>query len=514
MSGSSRDANGDSAPISSIEALKTRADALYALGLVDPEEAMRRVRALVAVPALRDAVTHTRAGLLIDVGWRAQRRCVVDEGVRLMRTLMARNSRQVDCEYNLANGLVYLADLDAETPPGWFRATHAIRLEARRLLASAGESTYPTLATRAQTNLGNALVKAHRWSEAYDRYVAALRLDRTNAMAAGSAAQLLLWLASSGIGNPRALRAVAARHARVARENLDRAEELGGRAAVEVFAKLPEGDPAPGIDVSTLSRYLRFVARHQLALVPTIEGLDPTLTHWDSLHVSRLWQPIESGSQPPPVLAMINTIKAGYLVARRLVFRALEEKEEQTGYYADTLDYAVYGTDVASLLLAQRSAIDVLDQIAVLLNDYLKIGLDVNTVDFANLWWTDKKRRQAWRPALEEEVAKSNPAVVALGEMAADLSGGFLRSKLDARNSSTHRFIVLHDESDAVSRPCKAIEHVRLDRFANEAIETLKFVRAAILYLIEVITLRERRNQGVPAPLLFIVPHHLVRRDR
>ena len=46
----------------------------------------------------------------------------------------------------------------------------------------------PVLST-AFTNLGNALVRAHRWVEAYDAYSSALKHDRTNSVASTGAAR-------------------------------------------------------------------------------------------------------------------------------------------------------------------------------------------------------------------------------------------------------------------------------------------------------------------------------------
>jgi LA2681-like HEPN len=370
------------------------------------------------------------------------------------------------------------------------------------------------LATQAFTNLGNALDRSYRWSEAFDAYVEALAFDRTNGVAAMAAAEMLLRCGSRGIGNPEALRRVAMRYAKIARMSRDRVVELAGPTGVARLDKLPDGKSAPKLDVSGFKPYLRFVAKHHLALVPTIEGLDPKLRRWDSLLIHSITEPLGSPHGPPPLLAMFNTIKAGYLAARRLAYRAVSTRERQTGLYADSLDYALYGTDVASLLLAQRAAIDILDQIAVALNDYLGLGLGVRQVDFSNVWRV--KGQPAWRRELDAEIAAGNSAVVALGELAEDLASGFLKPKLEARNSSTHRFTVLHDEALGRSRPCEAIEHHDYSAFVDETIATLKAVRSAILYFVEIVVLREHRlhhdgRMGLP----FYVPaHHDIRHDR
>ena len=503
----------DAAVIHTNEELLAAREELYRLGDADPDEALRLVKGLTGTAEYRAAVENLQAGVLIDVGARARRRDAVEEGVQLLRLLTEAHPDVVTYQYNLGNGLLALAEFEGVVGQAGI-APRVMRQEARKLLGSARPSDPDVLVTQALTNLGNSLSRSHRWSEAHDAWVAALERDPKNGMAAGSLAQLLLSRARGRTDDAARLRAVAFRYAKIARENVERVMKFGGPAAVEAFARLPDGDPAPVLRTARLTGYLRFIARHHLALVPTIEGLDPGLRRWDSAQIRSLSEPIAAGSGPPPLLAMYNTIKAGYLAARRLAYQALETKERQTGTYADTLDYSVYGTDVAFLLLAQRAAVDVLDQIAVALNHYLGVGIGVRQVGFRKLWREDRK--PTWRPVLEEEVGRGNVALLALGEMAEDLSDGFLRPKLEARNASTHRFTVLHDEAIGHVRTCEAIEHVSYDEFARQTIGTLQAVRAAILYFVEVVALREHRGHGSGKTALpMSAPaHHVMRGQR
>lgn len=503
------------APIASPGQLQVVRDELYALGEMEPRVAIERARLLQASPALEVAVKSLKAGVLIDVGQDASDGDAVREGVALLEKLVEAHPEEDTLRYNLGNGLIACASLDLTKGAAWFPATRTLRRQGRKRLASVRSADDSTLAAQALTNLGNALSRAHRWSEAFDAYVEALGQDPSHGVAAGCAAQLLLWRASRGGGDPRALHAVAIRYAKIARENRDRVLAIAGPASVAAFDKLPDGEAAPKLDLSGVKPYLRFVAEHHLALVPTIEGLDPRLRRWDSLLLPGVAEPLLDGAPtPPPLFAMFNSIKAGYLAVRRLAYRAISCRERQTGRYSDTLDYALYGTDVASLLLAQRAAIDVLDQIAVALNEYLSVGLSADKVTMRTIWGEDKNNVE-WRPAIAAEIAAGNTAVVALGELAGDLSAGFLRSKLDARHASTHRFTVLHDEQMASWRESQAIEHRDYSGFVDEAIETLKAVRAAILYFVEIVVLREHRahHEGPVLPL-FAPLHHRIRADR
>ncbi len=76
-------------------------------------------------------------------------------------------------------------------------------------------------------------------------------------------------------------------------------------------------------------------------------------------------------------------LKAEFLVARRLAFQGqamhaespVRQHPGDPGLYTDTLDGSLYGKPPALLLLAHRSALDVLDKIAVTANEHFGSGL-------------------------------------------------------------------------------------------------------------------------------------------
>lgn len=503
--------------LATLQAIQARAVKLRSLLDVDPGKAIKQARTMKATSAHEHSANLLRAGIFIDAGGITQQIDVVKEGVELLRQLRETDPAHPSLQYNLANGLGMLADLDKTPPPDWYFATRALRQEARELWDVVRALDERSLRTQALTNLGNALSKSHRWSEAYDAYVAALEEDPSNGVAAGQAALMLLRGVSAGMGDQDKMEQVAAHYAAIAKTNRTRVVDLAGKEASELFGQLPDGKESLDLGNSPpiKNAYLRFVAQHHLALVPTIEGLNASLRRWDSLQICCFYESIDASHETPPLFAMLNTIKAGYLAARQIAFQAEQPRRiRETGLYIDTLDYASYGTTPAMLLLAQRSAMDVLDQIAAALNDYLKVGLKPNHVYFSNFWRKDKSKPR-WRAALEQEIADGNKAVIALGELAEDLGhGGYLHRKRKARNASTHRFTVLHDMMGSF-RTNPAIEHVDLETFRAETIETLQAVRAAILYFVEVIVLREYRLKpsGKTAPLL-LPAHHWVRGRR
>jgi hypothetical protein len=195
-------------------------------------------------------------------------------------------------------------------------------------------------------------------------------------------------------------------------------------------------------------------------------------------------------------------------LARRLAFEGMQVPTWDTSVYADSLDYAIYGIAPAKLSLAQRAALDILDRVAVLVNEYLDVGLEPKRIHFRTFWRQEDDR---WRQPLHEELSSGNTAIAALGEMAQDLEAqGYLAPKRALRNTSTHRFVVLHDPYLDRYRASQAVEHYAYASFSEETIETLQVVRSAILYLAQLVSVREQRksgeSKGVNVPL--VVPTH------
>ncbi len=219
----------------------------------------------------------------------------------------------------------------------------------------------------------------------------------------------------------------------------------------------------------------------------------------------------------PPLFAILNVLKSDYLAARFVAYRALVGRLPESGWYADTLDYAVYGMSPSLLCLAQRACIDIFDKIAVGTNDYFALSDSSKSVSFVNLWFESagKGAPLRWSPALRRQIDAGNFAIIALGELALDIQGqGALQRKKSYRHAGTHRFTVLHDIGCSPSRESECVEHYPLENFEIEVIESLQLARAAILYFVEMISLgehaKESTNDGL-AVLLRTPSHHSIR---
>src|SRR6185503_20395276 len=169
--------------------------------------------------------------------------------------------------------------------------------------------------------------------------------------------------------------------------------------------------------------YRRWVAQFRLALSPAVEGLGTDDVRWDSATIETLYG-TTAEEMNPPILAAMNVLKSDFLVSRRLAFDAqlqladgLEQTEDDSGLYVETLDYSLYGIQYSKLLLAQRSALDVLDKTAVVANEHFGVGDIPKKVTFRGFW---AAKTGQLREPLVKAPGRALPNI-ALAELASDM---------------------------------------------------------------------------------------------
>jgi hypothetical protein len=276
------------------------------------------------------------------------------------------------------------------------------------------------------------------------------------------------------------------------RKHPERLRELAGEEAYRALVALLELQIEPAAETVHSDPYAAFVAEHRLALSATIEGLPESMRDWDSLHIVGA---ISRTREMPSLFAMVNLLKADYLNARFLAFTAINNRQPESGSYAETGDGARYGTRPSLLTLAQRSALDLLDKIASAATEYFELGGSPRSVYFRGRWFADEQG-VTWHPAVREEIMKGNRAFIALGEICRDLTaGGYLEHKQTLRHASTHRFTVLHEGAPPESRSPFVERHGEA-AFTQQLIETLQLVRAALFYFVLAVDLRDAREAG------------------
>ncbi len=502
-----------SRPSADLAGLRRR---LFALLDHDPAAAVQQVRAIDVGSPVQTVLATIRASVLVDGGSLAHDAAAVDEGTQIFRTLHDASPSSVTA-YNLANGLLAGAGFPPNTT-AWLdhqERTRLNRAEARRLYwrAARDDAAPPEIRTQAWTNLANLFARSYRLGEAHDARLRALEIDPSNAIAADQAARDLMWLFRRG-GCSDLVRAEAAALAAVAKRNPRRARRYAGKHAAESAAALADQLGAAPRSRPHEDPFIRWVEQERLTLAPTVELVDSAAGKLDWLMLPGV---TERGldappTTPPPIFAMFNVLKAEFILARELAWRSSAARDwPNTGRFALTSDYALYGPDVSALVLAHRTALDLLDKVAAAANHHFEIGEKTNRIFFGKFWRTGESKgvQGPLVPAIGSAIGVHAPALYGLAELAEDYESenGILRPHKDLRNAGTHRFIVLHDPSAGdADRPTPEIEHHAHPAFRDETLRALRVARSAIQMLALAIDQRERALQRNSDPGALAVP--------
>ena len=459
----------------------------------DPALAVKEARELDLDGPNRINLMSLRAATLVNAGASLGRQEAIDEGLELYRELH-RLYPTADITYNLGNGLVEAADCRGDDSE-WLdhqEQTRAYRAEARRCYWKVLQDVDADveLRTQAWTNIANLFAKTYRLSEAHDARLSALKIDPKNGVAAFCAALDLMWLFKRG-GCSELTHMEAVMLARQALRNKERIVQYAGArvvAKVEALASKLTDPPPRSLHTNP---FIRWVEEERLTLAPAVELVDPSLGKLDWLTLPGILEREPGvGSRPPPLFAMFNMLKSDFVLARDLAWRASDGSAwPKTGQFADTLDYAMYGPDTSALILAHRTALDLLDKVAVTANYYFDLGHPPDKVYFGKTWRirVDKKLGNSPLANKVEVLIRAGVyAMYGLAELAEDYDArdGILHSQKDLRNSGTHRFVVLHELGDTTrARQTPEVEHINHSDFIDEALRALRVARSAIQML-------------------------------
>ncbi|AXE64693.1 hypothetical protein BBF93_10995 [Hyphomonas sp. CACIAM 19H1] len=492
-----------------------------------PAEALRRVDELDKTPNGR----ATAAIILIDCGDALGDLTSVSRGVDILEALSAEIAFSPDIAYNLANGLQLRARHSDESKTSFCGQVADDRFRARVHFGAVMNDTSTSLATQSRmlTNIGILFLETHRWVEALDCFQHAQCILPTNAVAAYQEMRRLMSLANLFFQNEETYRSYChvdalcqrVRYlASVISKNYDVFEQFAGTSALPEVQKAVEQAltfdevPAKPID----NPYFSFVRRNNIALSLHCSTEEFSSGRFDLLTIPHVHTSLLDELGVPEIFAMINVMKADFAFARQVFFEVRGDDADtpyfETTSHADTLDYAVYGVRYSALTTAQRIAFDILDKISVAIACYLKLPKAQKT-SFINIWGKQEKSFILSGP-VEAELIGGNQPLIALFNIFQDVSrhenlgDGFMGAQKHFRNSSTHRFTVLHDMGRDHSSKSSAINHNNLEDFEQLTLASLRLARAALFYFVDFIIFSERNKDNAQGALALTseVPDH------
>ncbi len=201
----------------------------------------------------------------------------------------------------------------------------------------------------------------------------------------------------------------------------------------------------------------------------------------------------------------VNQIKEDFAVARLLFVQAQYERKDYNRIckrtkYVYSLDYSMFNLYGGLLKSAFTQAYNILDKIAVFINEYYNLEMNPKQIYFTNVW-----QKKETKTVLE---ASENLALFALYDIYLDFRSGYYKRIKDIRNAITHRRLVMYDSTCTVEWEEKEHDcNIGYESMLSETTHLLQLVRSAIIYMVNAIEIQERGKRedtkGV-VPLMYV----------
>jgi len=513
-----------------------RLAALNVLVINDPLKALSVLQKCDEMYRIDPNYWFNSGGFLIDIGDDLGEWTLLLAGILRIEAILDRvGDDNPTLLYNLANGYLNLRKLgrrckgsDHHFDPDDTQLLRA-KFYYRKALVQADQASRELL-VQMWVNYGNCLSGLGRAVEAISVYGRAIQMDPNHSMAKGNLAvelrrfsriaehPVFLFdaldlldqvLSADGLGEYAGVDA---------RQAFERTRDSVAAEIAELgINRPPVGEDKPTLPSGYPGHYITFCAKHQLFLNFCLSCRRCAQYTKDSLAFSLITD-LDDRTSFIRLARVVNEIKETYAFARLLLFQSLHPAldtvivDELTAY-VDNLDYAVYGTRVASLKVAFEGAYNALDRIAHFLNDYLALGVKagLKLTFTTNGWiWHSKGTDRLRSELLDLE----NPHLLGLYDLARDLESNPKQPECDGywghlrrtRNSLTHEYLVPHVEGIGWTVEAdKESLHLFYNDFVDQAVDLLQLVRAAVIYLIAFIDREERKKlqgaEGLVPPI-------------
>jgi hypothetical protein len=219
-----------------------------------------------------------------------------------------------------------------------------------------------------------------------------------------------------------------------------------------------------------------------------------------------------------------NALLRDYITVRYMAWTVLESGSPLRRHAAavsarasfyDTPTYARWGVGTGIAVASLAESTNLLDKIASLVHLYLATGRDPNHVYFRGFYLRPGKKSQPAQtdPAIAVELDEPNLGLLALCDLADELERPTpLGELIRRRHAATHRGIVVHHMFLEEVDDRGWLDRVEASDLRAAVMEQLTRARAALLYLMDLINLRERRDRPegliVPMPSWPAQPEH------
>lgn len=465
-----------------------------------------------------------KVGLLIDTGFGLKDKSVLQRGLSVGEQNLQKSQYKkykTTTLYNLANGYFSLYKL-SERRNGIEAIPQSNTLQKAKTFFRRMFSDYDSLNTelkkQAFVNYGNCLDTLGRTVESLYAYNEALKIDSNYSMAIGNKAMALRFFADiSGqyrdaiyIETYQAIKSI------INSQDLIEAGGASAKQALEAELKHIENlsknkkDLAkklihPKYKTSKLSNfekfYLDLCTKEKLFLNFHIHQEYCEAAIVDPIFISLITK-VGDNDTFYNFAKHINQIKEDYAVARLLLVQSQYSRRDfdnisRRTTFVNCLDYSQFNLYIGLLKSAFKEAYNILDKIAVFINDYYNLGLPADKIYFTSIWQKNGKIRN-------EILNSKNISLYALYDIYQDFNSGYYKKIKNIRNAITHRRLVIFDSVLTNWDKKDDKYNVGYDTMLYQTNELMRLTKSAIIYLINFVNIEEnkKRTSGAIIPVM------------
>jgi len=461
-----------------------------------------------------NSIPYIISSLLIEMGTTIGDEKITKDGIdTLLNNLddLLKDKKYVSgAYYNLANGYFNLFIIKSIKNPNYilFNNTELDKVKIYLRKALNSEIKDLSLLTDIFGNLGNCFDYLGRSIDALECYDKALNIDPNHGMAVGNKG-IALFSYSKLMHNREIMFLIEAYHLLLEGIELGVYPEAENTFRIyidKIKKQIPQKNlekPLKHSEINIITEndfekfLIEFCLKHRLYLNLCNFCQRCDLAMGDPIAIKMMiikTKDNESHPRTDPYLrssAYLNQIKQDYITARFLLITSRYKKLNLTFVdknvkIIDTLDYSMHNIYIELMKTSFTIFYNILDKIAYFINDYVKLNIKPESVNFRRIWYTNYKNKIINKKIKNTE----NLSLNALFDLHRDFESGPYCNLRKTRNALTHRFIhikVFQGQEDA--------ENMLENTFFNLTLELAQLVRNAIMYLLHFVYIEEKKKE-------------------
>lgn len=481
------------------------------------QEALERIKSYETHNPNDKTLQFNKLNFFVDIGFGLNDQNIIRQGLNIGEQNL-KNQKYTkyhsNIHYNLANGYLSLYELTekkigVEVIPQSKNLQKA-KLHFREALKLCKDFN-SDFKKRVFVNYGNCLDVLGRGVEALNVYDNAIKIDKSFSMAIGNRAKALCFFADISGQYRKEIYIEAYKTIKSIIDNQDLIA-IGGLGAKKSFENKLQKIESHFKDKKDLTKtfkhskyntaklskfeifYLDFCIKEKLFLNFCIHDNQCKSAIIDPIFISLITE-IDDNDTFYQLAKYINQIKEDYAIARLLLVQSQFKREDFNSIsrrttFVNTLDYSQFNLYFGLLKSAFKEAYNILDKIAVFVNDYYKLGLQEDRIYFTSIWYCNNCKK------IRDEILESkNISMYALYDIYQDFRSNYYKNMQNIRNALVHRKLVIFDSMPTDGDKKDDKNNIDYDTMLSETINLLRLTKSAIIYLVNFVNIEENKKR-------------------